>query len=110
MYNVHFKVLDGQTHKWEVVGPEWLNCDDNIGEMIKLVCGCYPSRWDGAPCWDLYFKLDKGARNLKQLACDAPKGGRTPGRSLMQRTIEFLEKLKTYCEQYPRAYVFIDVE
>lgn len=105
-YDVSFKAkLDG-AEQWVYVGADWISHATSAGNLIKEVCGSYPSDWTGKKCADMYPVIMQGISLLNL----HPQRYRQfeAGYSTVESTIEFLWKIADTCDKYPTAVLEVD--
>lgn len=107
-YDVSFKARLAGTQQWVYVGADWINYPTNSGNMIKEVCGSYPSDWAGKKCEDMRPILTQGISLLttypQKYRCFEPD----TGLGKVESTIVFLQKILTNCEKYPTAVLEVN--
>ncbi len=102
-YDVSFKAKLEGADQWAYVGEDWINFTCNTADMIKEVCGSYPSQWDGKRCADMYPVLMQGASLLtndpeKYRPMQARNGWGT-----VEQTRDFLRRVAENCKSFPTA-------
>lgn len=104
-YDVSFKAKLEGADQWVYVGPEWINHTSNTAAMIKEVCGSYPSDWNGKNCSDMITVLENGTKLLRSHSQEYRRYEPSKGWGTVETTIEFLERILTYCKEYPTAVI-----
>lgn len=84
---------------------EWLCTSAGAGPIIKNVCGCHPSNWDGKACKDVMEQLAQGISEL----FDHPERHRGLEPLYHKCTVEdvhsFLNELYDLCVLYEDAII-----
>lgn len=107
-YDVSFKAKLEGAEQWVYVGADWINHTSNTANIIKEVCGSYPSQWDGKKCSELIPVLEQGIK----LLTDNPQRyyhlEPENGWGTVQTTLSFLIQIANNCINFPTAYVEVD--
>ena len=101
-YDVNFII---KHEHCEYVGDKWISHTSKTAEMMKEVCGSWPSTWDGMRCADMYPILMQGIALLK----DNPERYRHleagNGWGTVETTINFLSQIAENCQKHPTAII-----
>ena len=98
-YEVSFRNAEGQ-----YVGDLWVSHTTESANLIKEVCGVFPSSWNGRKGKELSSVLNETAGLL---VFNDTLRRCYPG-ELIASTAEFLFKIAANCEEYPNATVEVE--
>lgn len=104
-YDVSFKAKLEGVEQWVDVGPDWINHTWNTSNMIKEVCGSYPSSWKGKKCADMLPVLTTACEELKNNGDKYKQFEASNGWGTVETTLHFLDSIRKACEEYPTAVI-----
>ena len=104
-YDVYFRAKLEGVDQWVYVGSDWISHATSTGNMIKEVCGSYPSEWNGKKCSDMYPVLMQGASLLALHPQKYRQFEPEHRYSTVETTIDFLERIADNCDKYPTAII-----
>lgn len=104
-YEVRFTAKLAGTKQWVYVGDRWLSHTSATGNMIKEVCGSYPSAWNGRKCKDILPILKQGISLLSSFPYNYREYEPENSWGTVETTLKFLEKIAANCEEYPTALI-----
>lgn len=105
-YDISFKAKLEGVNQWINVGDDWISQSSNAGNMIKEVCGSYPSEWNGKTGKEMYPVLIHGAFLL--LSEHSKYRCFEQGYCTVETAAYFLEKVANICKQFPTAILEVD--
>ena len=107
-YDINFRAKLEGMDKWVYVGDRWLNITGNAGNVIKAVCGSYPSKWGGTKCSEMYPVLMQGASLLNILPSQYRPLIPQNSFCTVEGIRDFLERVADVCDKYPAAVLEVE--
>lgn len=107
-YDISFKAKLEGVDQWVCVGDPFINFTSNTANMIKEVCGSYPSQWNGKKCSDMYPILMQGASLLNNDPQKYKQFEAKNGWGTVNSTRDFLMDVADNCQKYPTAILEVD--
>ena len=109
-YDINLKAKLEGMDKWVMVGEEWIYLPRGASNVVKEVCGAYPSEWAGRKCSELYPILMQGASLLNLYP--GKYASLLPGEKASRITIgmirDTLTRIADCCSDYPSAVLEVD--
>ena len=107
-YSVRFEAKLEGAEQWVPVGNPFITYLSDADDVVRAVCDSTPDSWREKKCSELLPFIDKGIKQLRSHREEYRKFEPSNGRGTVEKTVKFLDAIRTVCEEYPTAVMRVE--